>query len=820
MTFFIQPKQLFRRLSAAPGFTAIALITIAAGIGANSTIFGVVDGVLLKPLPYPQADRLISVAHSAPGVNITDLPASPSTYFTYRDQSHSFEDIGLWTDDSVSVTGLAEPEQVDALDVTDRTLPLLDVHPVRGRLFTRKDDSFGAPSTALLSYGYWQHKFGGDPSIVGRRLMIDGEAREVIGILPRKFRFLDKDPSVILPFRFNRSKLFLGNFSYRGIARLRPGITLAQASADVARMLAIVNRSYQPPPGYSVKQFEDARIGPNLKPLADAVVGDIGATLWIMMGTIGLVLLIACANVANLLLVRAEGRQHELAIRAALGASWKQLASEILCESVALGLAGGAIGLALAFGALRALIAIAPANLPRLADISIDTPTVLFTLVISLFAGILFGLVPVLKYAGMGLGSGLRQGGRNSSASRERHRARNGLVIVQVTLAVILLISSGLMIRTARALTQVNPGFTGPAAVQTLQISIPDAQIPNADHVVRTQQEILRAIAAIPSVTSVALTGSVPMDGSGSFDPVFARDKTYTERDIPIQRYEFISPGYFKTIGAHLVIGRDYDWADLYDRHNVTVVSERLARDYWGSARNAIGKQVREDLTGTWREVIGVAPDIHYLGVNQPPPTIVFWPILMTNFEGNQDRIVRTARIVVRSSRAGAESFIKQVRQAVWSVNPTLPVANVSTLAAFLSHSLARTSFTLVMLSVAAGMALLLGLVGIYGVIAYSVSQRRREIGVRMAIGAQPAHVLRMFVNSGLALTGMGVLFGVVISAVAMRLMSSLLFGVKPIDAPTYAAACFALLAAALFASYVPSRRALRVDPAEALRTE
>ena len=816
----IRPKQLFRRLSASPGFTAIALITIAAGIGANSTIFGVVNGVLLKPLPYPQPDRLISVAHSAAGLHLPDLPASPSTYFTYRDQSHSFEDIGLWTDDSVSVTGLAEPEQTPALDVTDGTLPLLGVHPVRGRLFTRKDDSPGAPSTALLSYGYWQHKFGGDSSVVGRRLMIDGEAREVIGILPRKFRFLDKDPSVILPLRLNRSKQFLGSFSYSSIARLRPGVTLRQASADVTRMLAIVNRSYQPPPGYTVKQFEDARIGPNLKPLADAVIGDIGATLWIMMGTIGLVLLIACANVANLLLVRAEGRRHELAIRAALGASWKQLAAEILCESVALGLTGGALGLALAFGALRALIAIAPANLPRLTDISIDAPTVLFTLAISLFAGILFGLVPVLKYAGMGLGSGLRQGGRNSSASRERHRARNGLVIVQVTLAVILLISSGLMIRTARALTQVNPGFTGPATVETLQISIPDAQIPNAEHVVRTQQDILGAIAAIPSVTSVSLTGSVPMDGSENFDPVFARDKTYTERDIPIQRYEFISPGYFKTIGAHLVAGRDYNWADLYRRHNVTIVSERVARDYWGSARNAIGKQVREDLTGTWREVIGVAPDIHYLGVNQPPPSIVFWPILMTNFEGNQDRILRTAKIVVRSSRAGSESFIKQIRQAVWSVNPTLPVANVSTLAAFLSHSLARTSFTLVMLSVAAGMALLLGLVGIYGVIAYSVSQRRREIGVRMAIGAQPADVLRMFLSSGLALTGTGVVLGVVISAVAMRLMSSVLFGVKPMDAPTYAAACSALLFAALIASYVPSRRALRVDPAEALRTE
>ena len=818
--FSIRLKQVIRRLTSTPGFTAIALLTIATGIGANSTIFGVVDSVLLKPLPYPQPDRLISVAHNAPGLNITDLPMSPSTYVTYRDQSRSFEDIGLWTEDSVSVTGLAEPERVPALDVTDGVLPILRVHAERGRLFTRNDDAPGAPETVLLSYGYWRHKFGGDPSVVGRRLKIDGETREVIGILPEKFRFLDRDISIVLPFHFDRAKLFLGNFSYHGIARLRPGITLPQAEADVTRMLTIVNRSFPPPSGFSVKQFEDARVGPNLQPLEHEVIGDVGATLWIMMGTIGMVLLIACANVANLLLVRAEGRQQELAIRAALGASWTQLAAEILCESVALGLAGGALGLALAFGALRALVAIAPANLPRLTDIGIDTTTILFTFGISLFAGLLFGSIPVLKYAGMRVGAGLRQGGRNSSASRERHRARNGLVIVQVTLAVILLISSGLMIRTAHALTQVDPGFAQPSTIQTVQISIPEAQISNAEHVTRTQQDILRAIAAIPSVSSAALSGSVPMDGSSSFDAVFAKDKTYSGHDIPIHRYEYIGPGYFKTIGARIAAGRDYEWSDLYDRHNVTIVSERLAREYWGSPRNAIGKQVRDNLSDPWRQVIGVASDIHYTGVNQEAPSIVFWPILASNLENNRDHVVRTVKIVVRSSRAGSESFVKQIRQAVWSVNPALPVASVSTMGALLSRSLGRTSFTLVMLSVAAGMALLLGLVGIYGVIAYSVSQRRREIGVRMAIGAQPTQLLQLFVRSGLVLTGVGVLLGIVVSTALMRLMSSVLFGVKPVDAPTYAVASLTLLAAALIASYVPSRRALRVDPAEALRAE
>jgi predicted permease len=818
--FVIRPKQVFRRLTATPGFTVIALITIAAGVGANSAIFGVVESVLLKPLPYPQANRLISVMHVAPGINIPELPASPSTYFTYRDQNRTFEDVGVWAPDSVSVTGLSEPEQVRALDVTDGVFPVLGVRPALGRLFTRKDDSPASPSTAMLSYGYWQHKAGGNASIIGRRILIDGEAREIIGVLPQNFRFLDRDESVILPLRFDRSKLYLGNFSFQGIARLRPGVTLAQASADVVRMLAIVNRSYPPPPGYSTKQFEDARIGPDLRPLKDSVVGDVGATLWIVMGTIGLVLLIACANVANLLLVRAEGRSQELAIRASLGASRTQLAAEIFAESITLGLTGGVIGLGLAMGALKALIAIAPSNLPRLADISMDPVTVLFTVLVSLFAGALLGLMPVLKYTSVHPGAGLRQGGRTSSASRERHRARNSLVIVQVTLAVILLISSGLMLRTAYALTQVKPGFNAPSTLQTIEISIPEAQIKNAEKVVRTQQDILHAIAAVPGVTGIAMAGAVPMDGETSFDPVFARDKTYSEKDVPVHRYQYVAPRYFQTIGARLVAGRDYDWSDLYDRHNVVIISENLARDYWGSAQNAIGKQVRDNTADPWREVIGVVNDIHYNGMNHPAPTIAYWPMLMNKFEGNDEQVRRTIKFVIRSNRAGSQSFVSEVRRAVWSVNASLPVANIDTMAEYVSRSLARTSFTLVMLSVAAGMALLLGLVGIYGVIAYSVSQRRREIGVRIAVGAQPSHILNLFIRSGLLLTGSGVLLGIVLSAAAMRLMSSILFGVQAFDLPTYLAACVALLSAAVLASYIPSRRALSVDPAEALRAE
>lgn len=820
LPFTIQPRQVFHRLLAMPGFTLMALMTIAAGIGVNATVFGVVQSVMLKPLSYPAPDELVSVMHTAPAITAGELPTSPSVYFTYREHNQSFANVGLWTGDSVSVTGLAEPEQVDAIDVTESVLPILGVQPALGRLFTAKDVQPGAPDTALLSYGYWQQKAGSDRSIIGRRLMIDGKAREVIGVLGQGFRFMDRTASIFLPLSFERSKLTLGDFSYSGIARLRAGATISQAAAEALHLMPIVNRSYPPPPGYTARQFEDAHIAPNFKSLRAAIIGDVGDVLWVVMGTVGLVLLIACANVANLLLVRSEGRRQELTVRSALGASRIQLAAEIIAESFTLSFAGGGLGLACAYGALKLLVAIAPANMPRLADISIDVTTVLFTAAASLVAGALFGVIPVFKYTNLHLGSGLRQGGRTSSASRERLRSRDVLVVVQVSLAVILLISSALMLRTAYALTKVDAGFTRPESLQTIEISIPETQIKASDAVVHAQQEIARRIAALPGVLRVGMSGSVPMDSKSSFDPVFARDKTYAERDLPVHRYVYVSPGYFETMGARFVAGRDYTWSDLYDRHNVTILSENLARSYWGSARNAIGKQVRDSTDDPWREVIGVVKDIRYNGMGQAAPTIAYWPILMSRFESEADLCRRTIKFVIRSNRAGSESFVSEVRRAVWSLNPSLPVANVNTMAAYVSHSLARTSFALVMLSVAAVMALFLGLVGIYGVIAYSVSQRRREVGVRLAIGAQSSHILGLFVRSGLLMTGVGVLIGVAVSAVAMRLMSSLLFAVQPFDAPAYIAASITLFLAALLASYVPSRQALRVDPAEALRAE
>jgi predicted permease len=541
------------------------------------------------------------------------------------------------------------------------------------------------------------------------------------------------------------------------------------------------------------------------------------------MGSIAMVLLIACANVANLLLVRVEGRRQELAIRTAMGAGRGRIAGDLLFESILLGLMGSLLGLALAYGALRILVAIAPMGIPRIHEIGIDGRVLLFTLAITLLSSLLFGSIPIFKYAGARLNASLREGGRSLSQSREQHRARNVLVVVQVALALVLLICSGLMIRTFRALMHVPPGFVGADTVQTFRFYVPEAQIPDTEdeRVVRMEEEILNKLAAIPGVSSVGFSSSLPMDGEDSNDLLFAQDRSYAEGDIPpIRRFKFISPGFFRTLGTPLVAGRDITWTDMYQKIPVALVSENFAREYWHDANNALGKRVRASSTDDWREIIGVVADMHDDGVNQDAPTSVYWPVMMDRFEGQKESLRRDIAFTIRSPRAGSEAFLKEVREAVWSVNPNVPLSSVHTLGHFYTESMARTSFTLVMLAVAGGMALLLGIVGIYGVIAYSVSQRTREIGIRMALGAQRQTLISMFVRHGLLLTGVGIACGLVASFAVMRLMSSLLFNVSPLDPVTYSAVTIVVVITAYLACYLPSRRAATIDPVDALRAE
>jgi predicted permease len=814
-------RHVSRRIARSPMFSSLTLLTLALGIGANVAIFSIINGILLKPLPYPDADRLVGVWMTAPGVGIKDVNASPSSYFTFREENRTFQEIALWGRGSESVTGIAEPEEVETLNVTHSFLPVLGVQPALGRGLTVQDDTPKNPETVILGYEYWQRRFGGQASAIGTKLIVDGRPREIVGVMPENFRFMSFQPALLVPFQFNRSELRLGNFSFQAIARLKPGATLEQANADVARMLSLMYEKFPPPPGITAKHFQEAGLAPNLRFFHQDVVGDVGKALWVVMATVGIVLLIACANVGNLMLVRADGRQQELAVRAALGASWTRIARDLLLESVLLGLAGGVLGLGVAYGALQLLLYLKPANLPRLNEIAIDPPSMVFALGISLIAGLLFGLIPVFKYARPTLGSALRTAGRTHSAGRERHRTRSALVVVQVALALVLLIGSGLMIRTMQALNGVDPGFRQPEQILTLRLSIPTAQVAEPKRVARMHQEIADKLSTVAGVQSVALSNSITMDGNKNMDPIFAEDRTYAESQIPpVRTFKHLAPGYFATMGNRIVAGRDFTWTDIHEMRPVAMVSENLAREMWGSAAGAIGKRIRETPKGSWREIVGVAGDERDNGVHQKAPTIVYWPMMKANFWDSEIDVRRAMSFAIRSPRAGSSGFLQEVQAAIWSVNPNLPLANVRTVREIYEGSLARTSFTLVLLSIAAGMALLLGIIGIYGVLSYSVAQRTREIGIRMAVGATAASVRGLFLRYGLWLTGIGLAFGLAAAIPLTRLMTSLLFEVKPVDPITYAGVASLLLGAAVLAAYLPARRATKVEPLQALRME
>jgi putative ABC transport system permease protein len=810
-------------------FAAVAVLTLAIGIGATTAVFSVVNGVLLRPLAYPEPDRLVSLRLLAPGApGIADVSGdfrlSPSMFFTYADHNRVFQHIGIWYASSATVTGAGEPEQVRGVHLSHGTLQALGVTPIVGRWLSQADQEPAGQGRVMLTYGYWQRRFGGERSVIGRAITVEGETMEIAGVMPAGFRVLDTDADLILPLRFDRSKLILPGFGFQGIARLKPGVTLQDANADIGRMVPIWMNSWPAAKGVNPRVYEAFRITPALRSLHAEVVGNVGDVLWIVMATIGIVLLVACANVATLLLVRAEGRQQELAVRASLGAGRARIVRGLLLESLLLALISGVVGVALAHGGLRILVALGPANLPRLSEISLDLGSLAFALVVSIACGLLFGLLPAFRHGGPRVWNALRGGGRPATGSRERHRARSALVVTQVALALVLLVSSGLMIRTSLALRSVEPGFTDPTSIQTVRISIPGALVADPERVARLQNDIVDGLSALPGVTSVGYANVMHMEGLGtSWDAIQPEEAPQLGTEIPPMRvFKAVSPKFFGTTGTRFIVGRDYEWADLYGRRRVVIISENLAREFWGTAQQAIGKRLRASLPGSpLHEVIGVAQDVRDNGVQQSAPAIVYWPALRDSpYRPGAPQVERAVTFGIRTPRAGSEGLLNEIKQAVWNVNASLPLGSVRTMQEAYDTSMARTSFTLVMLSIAASAALVLGLVGIYGVIAYTVSQRTREIGIRLALGAQQGEVKRMFVRSGLALVAAGIVAGLTAAAALTQAMASVLFGVDPRDPLTFAAVPLVLLAAALVASYVPARRAAAIAPVEALKAE
>ena len=811
-----------RTLRKSPAFAAAAILTIAIGIGANTAVFSVVDGVLLKPLAYPDPDRLVSIRHFVPGLGgvtaVIGLPLSTGMYFTYTEENRAFENMGVWTSFKVSVDGVGIPEQALSVAVSSGTLEALAVPAELGRRFSTEDQRPGAARTILLSHAYWQQRFGADPGVIGRTLIVDSRPRQVIGVMPRSFRIADLPAAIFIPMQLDRAKAEMSGFSLNSLGRLKPGVTLDQAQADVARLIPIWLQSWDP---RSVKVFQSWRISPNLQPLRETIVGNVGDVLWVVMGMLGAVMLMVCANAANLLLVHMEGRQQELAVRVALGAARGRLLRELLAETGVLTCAGTLLGLGLAYAGVWLLRWIAPANLPRLADIVVDGRAAAFALVISVISVSLLGLIPAWRASTR---LSLRRGGRTSSAGREQQRARSALVVVQVSLALVLLVSSGLMIRTFQNLRKVQPGFTGAAQLQTVRVAIPQALVPEPERVTHMEQDIRDRLAAIPGVRDAAFGDAVPMDGAPvKWDGIFAEGQTIAPGTYPPSRvFRDIAPGFFQTMGTRLVAGRDFTWTDLYRVSKLVLVSENLAREFWGSPAAAIGKRIGVGRTTPPYEVIGVVEDVRITGANEKAPAVVYWQSYFSLPWLQQDvrTVVRDPVFVMRTSRAGTQALSEDVRRAIGSVNSSLASADMLTMEQIAARSLGRTSFALVMLAIAGAMALLLGIIGIYGVVAYTVAQRRREVGIRLALGAQPAAVIGMFLRHGLVLSVIGCALGLGGAVAISRLMKSLLFGVTPLDPVTYAVVPVVLLLAALVACYVPARRAAAVDPVETLRAE
>ena len=821
-------KLTLRRLRKSPGFAVTVLLTLAIGIGANTAVFSVVNSVLLRPLDYPESERLAALTLKAPGAGgLADfsngLQISPSMYLTFSERNRTFQSLGVFTPSTSNVTGVAQPEEVHTAWISGGVLEALGVPASTGRWFSEADQDPHGAKTVMLSYGYWQRRFGGDKAAIGRAIQVDAETREIVGVMPRGFKMVNSDFDLLMPLAFDRHNQKLAPFGYEGVGRLKPGVTLEEADADVARLIPVWMDSWTNGPKTNPHFYTRWRITPAFRSLKQRVVGDVGSVLWVVMATVGMVMLIACTNVANLLLVRAESRQQELAVRAALGAGRARIARELLTESVLLGLMGGVIAVGVAYGGLRLLTAIGPANLPRLSEVALDVRALGFTFLLSVLSGLLFGMIPVMRYARARPSTAIGSAHRTASAGRTRQQSRNVLVVAQVAMALVLLVSALLMIRTFVALRNVEPGFSDARHIETMHIWIPDLLVPDAQMTTRMQNSIVNKLAALPGVSSVGFAGAVPMENNDpNWDVVQVEGKNYEGGEPPLRLFNYVAPDYFKTVGTRLVAGRDFTWDDIFGLRPMVMVSENFARESWGSASAGVGKRVRQFSSSPWEEVIGVVQDVRVHGVDQDAPPVVYWPAMLNSPYTSQPTIAasRAVTFVLRSNRAGSESLLGEMQRAVWSVNSNLPLASVETMQNYYSQSLARTSFTLVMLAIAGSMALGLGILGIYGVISYTVSQRTREIGIRLALGAQKSELKWMFVRSALVLTGVGVAIGVSVAAGVMQLMKSLLFGISPLDPFTYVMVPLILVMAAALASYLPARRAAMVDPVEALRAE
>jgi len=808
-----------RALRRSPGFFLIAVFTLAVGIGANAAIFTVINAVLLRPLPYPEPERIMGVSQTAPGINAPPkFELSDGIYFVYRRDNRTLEDLGIYWRDSVTLTGGQEPERISASGATASVFTVLRVPPARGRAVQAADEKPGAEPVVILSDALWRRRFGGDPAALGSTLQVDGVGRRVVGIMPESFHFPDAEVELWVPMTINPADLRPGGFNYRGLGRLRPDASPERASRELSDL---VWRAADLPGSPLTRQMiETAKLSTVVYPLRDDIVGDVERTLWVVLGSVGMILLIACANVANLFLVRAEGRQREVAVRSALGASQGDIVRLFLSESVTLSLIGGALGLALAAAGVRLLVTLRPEGIPRLEEIGVDGTVLAFTVALALLSGLLVGLIAAWRYGRPNLAPALKEGGRGGTVGRERLHARNLLVVLQVATALVLLVGAGLMVKSFWKLRQVSPGID-PRGVLTVRLDLPDAQYTSVESRSRFAVQLLEKIRALPGVESAGTIGQLPLGGSGSNNGHVIEDFPIEPGALPlILATRSVSPGYFETMRIPVLEGRAFDRLDPAQEGMEVVVSEALARRFW-PGKSPLGKRLTPGATDQennpfWYTIVGVVGGVRDESLERPPVEAVYYPLQK---RGEGGTAPSTFFLLVRGA-VEPRQLVKPVRDAIWSIDPNLPLSEVRSMEEVVSRSMVRTTFTMLLLVIAGAVALLLGAVGIYGVISYVVSQRTREIGVRMALGAGRRDISRLVLRQGFVLAAIGIGVGVVLAFWVTRFMVALLFEVSPTDPPIFASVPALLATIALLACYVPARRAAAVQPLEAIRSE
>ncbi|HXN53073.1 MAG TPA: ABC transporter permease [Candidatus Acidoferrum sp.] len=808
--FFQDLRFGMRTLARSRGLTIIAIVTLALGIGANTAVFSVVDTVLMRPLPYPEPDQLVWFWESQP--NLTEAPFSPADFLDFQSQNRSFSQMAALRRLSFNLTGRGPAERIAGIVASPNVFSVFSVQPILGRAFLESEGNFGASRVALLTYGFWQSHFAGDGSVVGRNIVLDSQPVKVVGVLSANFRYgrdiqVWVNPVNIVPEVFSASAEWERKLSTNRethylniIGRMKPEVLLPQAQADISSIMERIHQQYTVTTGHTIR----------LVPLRELSASPIRQTLLLLLGIVGLVLLIACANIANLLLARAVARRRELAVRTALGASRLRIVRQLLTESMLLAFGGGMAGVALACGLVRLLVAVSPRDLPRVDEISVNPGVLAFTLGICILTGLLFGLAPALAATRQSPGAFLKEGGRGSTSGLAHNRMRSFLVVGEVALSLVLLVSAGLLVRSFIRLLQVAPGFN-PDHIVTMWVNFTSAAYSEKGRSTQLLDQLLPRVAALPGVEGVAISNDLPLEGDDTTTGVGTVDgrQPFERGHQPLIGVHAVNPGYFRAMSIRLLRGREFTASDTADSHSVAVINQKLAELVW-PGQDPIGKHFNI-LGDKASEVVGVVGNVLHNGLTETPG-----PESYIAFAQNPWSYVSLS---VRT-HGHPSSLYAEMRGVVAELDPELPVHDMRLMEQVIAETMSTRRLTLWLVGAFGAIALVLAVVGIYGVMSYAVTERIHEIGVRMALGAQRRDVLRLVVGGGMRLAAAGLALGAIAALVATRAMTGLLFGVRASDPVTYAFICLLLAFAAFAACYVPARRATAVDPLVALRYE